>query len=197
MLYTTLNKIRAYGLCRSGWEKLLSSLGKIHADDEPLSFAEILDSNGLRDALWATRCAPEYDRQWRLFAVWCARSCQPVDADARSITAIDVAERFANGEATEDELAEARTEAWAAWADAWAEACADTRAEALADAQAKALADAQVKAWADARAAWTAAAAAQTRGGDGGSTDGGGGGIKDACKAKSRIQTYYSRIGSI
>ena len=48
------------------------------------------------------------DKSLRLFAVWCARSCSP--KDPRSVGAIDVAERFANGEASEKDL----TAAWAA-----------------------------------------------------------------------------------
>jgi len=51
----------------------------------------------------------------RLFAVWCARSVQHLMQDQRSINAIDIAEKFANGEATEEELETARAEAWAAW----------------------------------------------------------------------------------
>jgi len=142
VLYTTLKKIRKCNPCTVGWQKLLRSLGKTGADDEPLSFEAILSSNGLDDALWATRSAPEYDREWRLFAVWCARSCQPAQADPRSIAAIDCAERFANGEATAEEL----SAAWsAAVAAAWAAAAAAGEA-------------AQAAAWAAAESAAVAAA---------------------------------------
>jgi hypothetical protein len=72
MIYTTLNKIRECSPCTDGWEKLLTHLGKTKADDEPLSFEVILDSNGLDDALWCTRSAPDHDREWILYAVWCA-----------------------------------------------------------------------------------------------------------------------------
>jgi hypothetical protein len=44
---TTLAAIRAWKPCASGWRKLLATLGKTKADDEPLSFAVILESNGL------------------------------------------------------------------------------------------------------------------------------------------------------
>ena len=45
------------------------------------------------------------DRTARLFAVWCARNALKLIAnpDPRSIAACDVAERYANGEATDDE----------------------------------------------------------------------------------------------
>ena len=103
MLPTTLNRIRAHSPCTSGWNKLLKHLGKTMPDDEPLPFSVILESNGLDDALWCCRSAPEYNREWRLFAVWCARQVQHLVIDQRSINALDVAERFANGLATQTE----------------------------------------------------------------------------------------------
>ncbi len=122
MITTTLNKIRAHQPCSDGWQKLLTHLGKTKADDEPLAFTTILDSNGLDDALWCLRSAPEYDKDWRLFAVWCARQVQHLMTDPRSTAALDVAERHAHGSATDDELA-------AAWVAAWAAAWAATSAE--------------------------------------------------------------------
>ena len=119
-LTTTLDAIRAHRPCESGWRKLLAHLGKTTADDEPVPFETILDSNGLEDALWCCRAAPQHDREWRLFAVWCARQVQHLMTDPRSVAALDVAERFANGEATHDELAAARGAARAAaWAAVW------------------------------------------------------------------------------
>ena len=126
-MYTTLNKILAHkpcGLepgCGNGLDKLLTHLGKTACDDEPLPFATILESNGLDDAIWAMRSATEYDRQWRLYAVACARDVQHLTTDQRSIAALDVAERFANGMATAAELKAARAAAGAAWAAAMAE----------------------------------------------------------------------------
>jgi hypothetical protein len=124
MLTTTLRAIREHDPCAAGWRKLLAHLGKTKADDEPLPFHVLLESNGLDDALWACRSAPQYDREWRLFAVWCARQVQHLMADPRSVAALDVAERFANGEATKYELDAAGAAAWAvrvaAWVAAWA-----------------------------------------------------------------------------
>ena len=83
------------------------------------------------DILRVTDC-PAEDRLWvvcredlidartlRLFAVWCARQALKLesDPDPRSVNACDVAERYANGEAT-DQLAAARDAAWAAARDA-------------------------------------------------------------------------------
>ena len=113
MICTTLNKIRERGPCEDGWRKLLKHLDKIDADDEPLPLLTVLDSNGLDDCLWCLRTVPEHDREWQLYAVWCARQVQHLMADPRSLAALDVAERFANGQANDSELAAA----WAAAGD--------------------------------------------------------------------------------
>ena len=119
MITTTLNHIRGHQPCKKGWEKLLTHLGKTKADDEPLSFATILESNGFDDALWCCRAEPQYAREWRLYAVWCARRVQHLMTDPRSIDALDVAERYANGLATDDQLAAAGAAAGgAAWTSA-------------------------------------------------------------------------------
>ena len=118
-LYTTLNKIHEYQPRTDSWEKLLKHLGKTKADDEPLAFSTILESNGIDDALWCCRTAPEYDRVWRLLAVRYAREVQHLMTDPRSLDTLDVAERYARGEASEEELKAAGA---AAWATAWATA---------------------------------------------------------------------------
>ena len=75
-----------------------------------------LDTVPPGDRLWVVlRSEIIDDKTMRLFAVWCARSVQHLMSDPRSVAAIDVAEKFANGNATEAELVAARTEAWAAW----------------------------------------------------------------------------------
>ena len=112
MICTTLNKIREHTPCEDGWRKLLKQLGKIEADDEPLPLLTVLDSNGLDDTLWCLRTVPEHDREWRLFAVWCARKVQHLMTDPRSIDAIAVAERFASGQATREELDATMVAAW-------------------------------------------------------------------------------------
>ena len=146
MIYTTLNKIRAHSPCGEGWAKLLRHLGKTQADDEPLALGTILDSNGLDDALWCLRAVDGHQREMRLYAVWCARQVQHLMADPRSLAALDVAERYANGEATAEDLQ-------AAWDAAWdvAGPVAWVAAKAVANDAAKAARDA---AW---DAAWMAA----------------------------------------
>jgi len=155
MWMTTLEQIRSHSPCETGWKRLLKHLGKTKADDEPLSIISILDSNGLDDALWCLRAAEGHDAEIRLYAVWCARQVEHLMTDPRSLNALDVAERYAHGAATPDELAAAGAAAgdaaWAAWAAARAAAGA-----------------ARDAAWAAARdAAGAAAGAAGAAAGDG------------------------------
>ena len=171
MYYVTLKALRKEGACFEGYNKLVRALqGKAFTEadaerefyirfrhDEPISIAFILNSNGYEDALWAMRCITGADRELRLFAVWCARQVQHLMKDQRSIDALDVAERFANGQATEQELAAAWSAASAAaWGAAW-DAASYTARDAASTAAWEAARDA---ASAAARgAAWSAAGA--------------------------------------
>ena len=178
---TTLNKIRSHSPCESGWKKLLANLGKTKADDEPISIAFILESNGIDDALWCLRAVDGYQREMRLYAVDCARSVQHLMTDPRSLAALDVAERYAEGLATDAELsaaseaarAVARDAAWAAASDAasdaaWAAAWAAARTAEWAAAWAAARTATRTAAWdaagAAARTAARDAAGAAARG---------------------------------
>lgn len=136
---TTLNQIRECSPCEDGWRKLLGTLGKTKADDEPLSMLTILDSNGLDDALWCARAFKGHDRDFRLFAVWAARQVEYLMTDERSKNALDVAERHANDEATDAELAAARDAAMAAARDAARDAAMDAARDAAWAAQEKRL----------------------------------------------------------
>lgn len=122
MITTTLNRIRAHSPCEDGWRKLLAGLGKTASDDEPLPFARILEINGLDDTVWACRVEPAHAKTWRLFAIWGARQVEHLMEDERSHAALDVAERYANGQATDSELIDA------ADAASRAAACAAARA---------------------------------------------------------------------
>ena len=150
MITTTLNRIRAYKPCADGWAKLLEGLGKTQPDDEPLLYAEILRINGLDGALWATRAEPEYAKEWRLFAVWCARRAQHLMKDPRSLAALDVAERYAHGEATDSDLRAAGDAAWDAALD---NASAAAWGTALDNASAAAWGTTRGPAWVTAQAA--------------------------------------------
>ena len=86
------------------------------------TMAEVWDTAKPEWLLWvATREGVLTDRELRLLAVWAARQVQHLMSDARSVAALDVAERHANGQATDKELsaasAAARSSVWAAvWA---------------------------------------------------------------------------------
>jgi hypothetical protein len=73
LMKTTLNKIRAKSPCKSGWETLLSSLGKTQADDDELALLTILDSNGVEDAVWCLRAVEGHDAEILAFARFCAK----------------------------------------------------------------------------------------------------------------------------
>lgn len=149
----TLADLRKHGACVSGYNKVVRMLqGKefTEADgdrethiqykhDDPVSLEDIAKNNGLEDALWALRCVEGVDRDARLYAVWCARQVQHLTKDQRSIDALDVAEKYANGKANDEELSLARVAAGdaaldavrssarnaarnAAWSAAWIEA---------------------------------------------------------------------------
>jgi hypothetical protein len=110
--------------------------------------------------------APQDDKALRLYAVWCARNTPLADGrktgdlltDPRSLAALDVAERYAHGNATAQELDAAWAAAGAAaWDAAWAAARAAAWDAAWAAAWAAARAAAGAAAWAAARAAaWDA-----------------------------------------
>ena len=98
------------------------------------TMAEVWDACPRADwLLWILKAidAPENEKNERLFAVWCARNTPMRDGrttsalltDPRSVAALEVAERFAHGNASADELAAAGSAAWsAAGAAAWAAA---------------------------------------------------------------------------
>ena len=165
-MYITINKLREH----DADNELLESLSKTYADDAPIKIVDIFASNGLDDALYCLRAVDGYDKEIRLYAVWCARQVQHLLTDKRSLAALDVAERHAYGQASDEELKAAwesvGAAAWAAargaagaardaaWEAAWA---------ALAAAGAAALAAAGAAAGAAAREAARAAAGAAAR----------------------------------
>ena len=164
--------------------KLLNEIG---ACDEARTWAK--DCKDLREAwetcqradwmLWAMgRISVRDDRKMRLFACACVRKTPLADGctvwdlltDVRSRDAVEVAERYAIGEATGAELDAAEDAAWdAAWSAAWiaARAAAWTAARSAAWTAAQAARDAAARAARAARdaaeaAAWDAAEAAQS-----------------------------------
>ena len=97
---TTLNAIREHSPCADGWAKLLRHLGKTQADDDPLPILTVLESNGIDDALWALRAGRARPRNSVVFRMVRAPSAALM-SDYRSVEALNVAERFANGEVSD------------------------------------------------------------------------------------------------
>ena len=119
--------------------------------------------------LWmATRTGVLDDRTLRHFAVWCARQVQHLMTDQRSLAALDVAERYAEGQATAKQLLSARHAAEAVWVAGAATGDAEWAASSAAQAAAQAaeLAASVDAAWAASSAAQAAAQAAWASAGD-------------------------------
>ena len=110
-LTTTTARIDACDLYpddRDRAARLLGLLGITEPNDEPISYERLLDTLGLDDALWCCQAEPDLAPIWRRYAVWCARQVQHLMTDQRSLDALDVAERHADGRASDEELAVAR-----------------------------------------------------------------------------------------
>ena len=165
-LYTTFDLLRQASACTERYAHLGRALGGIkrYGRTTPISLLRILATNGLDDALWALRAVPPEqvavrDRLARLYACWCVRQIWGLLTDKRSRAAVEVAERYAIGEATCNELAAASASAWDARAAASASAW-DARAAARA-AVWDARAAARASAWDASASAWAARAAAR------------------------------------
>jgi hypothetical protein len=138
----TLNRLREFSPCKTGWEKLLKNLGKKKADDEPISLQKILESNGLLDTLWCFRALPTNIKMQRSIsglALLFVNPIVPLMQDKRSVNAVVVLEKFYLGTANLKELKIATAAADAA---ASAAAAAAASAADAADAAAATAADA-------------------------------------------------------
>ena len=171
MITTTLNRILAHDPCGQrpmpdgtlkGWLKLLAHLGKTEADDEPLTYAVIVQSNSLDDALWCTRAEPDRPEWIMLARRYALDVIHLWDSPVPQV----VMNYLTTGDASLRAAARAAAGAGAAaWPAAWpaARAAAWAAAESGGDA-------AWAAAWAAAQsggaAAWAAAWAAAESGGD-------------------------------
>jgi hypothetical protein len=115
----------------------------------------------IKDKFWVVLRQDIIDEKTlRLFAVWCARQTQHLMKDQRLLTALDVVEKFATGQATIEEFWQARRDAANAAAAASASASAAYASAYAANAAASAAAYASASAYAAANAAAAAAASA-------------------------------------
>ena len=163
MLTTTFHLLRKHNACKDRYTVLREAL-KGRKDNDPITLVEIFDSNGLADALWALQAVPteqsaERDRLARLYASACVRRVWHLLTDERSRTAVEVAERYAEGAATLDELKTAACAAYDSAACAAYDSAACAAYASAAAAYAAAAYDSAAAAYASAACAAYAAAA--------------------------------------
>jgi len=121
-----------YHLCNS--EQLILWLGaRIFEAEHKGEIKEGEDKQVVRRCRLVRECEGWNEKTARLFACWCVRNTPLGDGrkvwelmtDGRSREAVEVSERYARGEASEEELEEARDGAWAvASVAAWESASA-------------------------------------------------------------------------
>lgn len=124
---TTLREIQKRRPLLTEWVQLLEHLGKIEADDEPLDFSVILESQGFAVddtsfVLWLLRILPRdeaFEKDVRLLL------CNIVERGLRFIPEdnerilhnFEIAKKYAKGEATDRQMSEANENSWQAWRD--------------------------------------------------------------------------------
>ena len=145
---TTLRLIREHGPCAGGWKKLCKSLGgqSKYGLDTPITLLQILDSNGLDDALWCLRACPDSEAFSRAVARWCALQVAHLwdtpEIARRYLETGDESLRAASWAAAQAAQAAAGAASWAAaqaaGAASWAAAqAAQAARDAARDAQAQ------------------------------------------------------------
>ncbi len=116
MLHTTFRNAKEEGACKESYTKMAKSLGGVrkYGLDAPIPLDKVLEVCGLGNTLWALRIVLEpVGKEIRLFACDCAQRVLPLfeakyPDDKRPRQAIEIARRFANGQATQKEMAAAR-----------------------------------------------------------------------------------------
>ena len=133
MKTTTLAIIKSYSPCAAGWRKLTKALDTTE-ETTVVSYAQILESNGIDDAIWALRC----DKMLAVeYALTCAESVLPIfeaehPTDNRARAALESA-RLYLGDPTEENCVKCYAAAAAAYA-AYAAYAANAAAAAAANA---------------------------------------------------------------
>ena len=164
MIHTTFRLVKKEGACEPSYKKFAKHVGGIqkYGLDTPIPLTEVLDVLGLADALWCLQATIEgSDKIARLLSCIYAEHALPnyeqvFPDDPRVRDCIDTSRRYANGQATLEEL----TAAWRA-ADSAARRAANSarsawRAWVAADSAAKR--DADSAAWSAAESAADSAA---------------------------------------
>ncbi len=173
VLETNLRRLRKFDACgqieeHGSYNKLVKFLGVDWKDEQSINLLQILESNGLEDAIWAFRTVADTDtanRVARLLACDCAEMVLPIfeagqPNDNRPRDCILVARAFATAAASNEQLTAAFDAAFNAAFDTARDAA---RAAATAAARAASTAAATDASRAAALTAVTAAATAAAR----------------------------------
>ena len=114
--HTTLSELRKHNC--SFLDKLVSALGPDWGENTPIPLTKIIETNGIKDAIWALRANlhPDAEKESRLFACDMAERVLPLfekqfPLDERPRKAIEISRLFAEGKATKEELGKARDDA--------------------------------------------------------------------------------------
>ena len=131
---TSFRLLHDAGACKERYRFLAKALGgiKAYGRDTPITLLQILNINGLDDALWALRACDDAETFSRLLACDYAEHVLHIfeaeyPGDYRPREAIAVSRRYARGEATDAELSAAGAAAEAAAETAWNAAGAAAR----------------------------------------------------------------------
>lgn len=106
-MIATLKGIRKHHPCAEWMADFLSRLGLARDNDELLRVERILDVAGLRSAVWSLRAVDGHDREIRIYAVRCAQMAYSIRGGTAYFfapSALDVASRYARGNARQDEF---------------------------------------------------------------------------------------------
>jgi len=103
----TLAKIKGWGMGQMKLVKLCKYLGIDFArgEDATITAKQLIDAIGIQDALWCLRTLDrKYDNLWRHLAVDYVENIKYTITDERSLNALVVARKHADGKASDDEL---------------------------------------------------------------------------------------------
>ena len=124
MKYRTLNKIKAHSPFEDGWKKLLTFLNKTKADNEEIDLLTVLESNGIKDAVWCL-CTFDYIDRCLFMADVAELSLKNYEdmygTDSRPRIAIESARKYHAKEISLEELRAADSAADSAARAAWLE----------------------------------------------------------------------------
>ena len=115
--HTTLAELKKRNC--SFLDKLVSALGPDWGENTPIPLTKIIETNGIKDAIWALRANlhPDAEKESRLFACDMAERVLPLfekqfPLDERPRKAIEISRLFAEGKANKEELGKARDAAY-------------------------------------------------------------------------------------